>query len=96
MQEHNQRALEKIRIAKGLYRKFSREMASIPGFPQLLDEYKMEIEKSRILMEELGLPEICLRFGQASGAPCSFTPFAIGLTAKHWPLSVRQRPVLCG
>ncbi len=59
MNDINEKVKSTIRKAEDLYGRYSRDILEIPGFSGLLKDYRRQIEKSKRIMEELGLPDIC-------------------------------------
>ncbi len=59
MDNDNIQVLARIEKARSLYNKFSARILVLPGFDALLKGYREEIEKSRTVMSDLGLPAIC-------------------------------------
>ena len=59
MNETERHVFSRIRRAEQLYDRFSDRILSVQGMGSLLEEYRRQVGKSRLVMEELGLPAIC-------------------------------------
>lgn len=59
MKEAENVVFSKIRCAVELHDRFSGHILSDRGMISLLEEYRKQVRKSRLLMEELGLPAVC-------------------------------------